>query len=355
MVAFRIFGKHTDLSSFGEVSINIPGVENKKRVFSGVCFREYNPSGTKVVRDFQKFPLLVPNEKQIKKYINGFYDPRLSKIGNRYLLTVVGVNHDEYNLPEKFRHNFQIPLIGFNHTLLFITNNFEHFKYFGKIGPKEYDKNMFFLNKKIKHQDKRWYVLFHRYKNSVQIRLIKKLNELKDVHAWNKYIKNYKKYILISPKYSWEGVTKHYPGQVGGVSSPIPFQYEKSDPYRLNLLHLNLRLPTYYLMFYNSVIGSPDNPAWGRSVGAIIFSENAPSAETPFNIISRSPTAILEPVLSIDKHKENGNIVYGTGTLVSNDGKYIDLYFGAGDKYPAIARFNAEKLINYLMTNCKNL
>ena len=292
MCAFRIFGAHTKTSSLGKILTTFS--EGKIRVFSGVCFREYDISGKKVVKDFNELPLLIPNKYQIVKFPNGFYDPRLSKIGSDYLLTVVGVNHDENIIPKEHQHNFQYPLIGFNHTLLFRTKNFMKFRYFGKIGPREYDKNMFFLNEKVSLESRKYYVLFHRYKNSIQVRMIKKLADLKNINAWRRYINNYKDHILISPQYYWEGVRVNYPGQVGGIAPPIPFQYDTNTK-SINISKLNSTEHTFYLMFYNTVIGKPGNPVWGRSVGAVILIKDRSNPRVPFKVIARSVKPILKP------------------------------------------------------------
>jgi hypothetical protein len=230
------------------------------------------------------------------------------------------------------------------------------------LGPKEFDKNAFLHPQKVKLGNKSYYALFHRLQTDIQVALASSIEEFKDPDFWNNEIKNRNNRTFIKPLFTWEGVgvSNNWPGQIAGGSPPLPIYYHKIQhrylsPKELdeNSVQTNNDIEQHWLLFYNGS-GAPRKgkiPA-DRQVGALIYkiSDSPKGTDLPFEIISRANKPILEPVLPMDKVSKNGNVVFVTGSLISDDNNYIDLFCGNGDFLVTKTRFNLMDTLNYLQS-----
>jgi predicted GH43/DUF377 family glycosyl hydrolase len=93
-----------------------------------------------------------------------------------------------------------------------------------------------------------------------------------------------------------------------------------------------------WLVFYHGV--SHDNT---YRVGAMLL-----DLKNPENIISRTPSALLEPVASFEKEGYVRNVVFPCGAVVRDNIVYI--YYGAADSYVCVATAPLKEILSELIS-----
>ncbi len=74
--------------------------------------------------------------------------------------------------------------------------------------------------------------------------------------------------------------------------------------------------------------------------------------ENPFKIIARTKKPLLEPELIYEvKGRSAGPCVFPEGAVVKDNTLFV--YYGAADKYVCVATCDFDKLLNYLLKECK--
>src|SRR3989338_1478494 len=230
----------------------------------------------------------------------GVEDPRISQIGNRYIMSFVGVSAEE----------------GIS-TYLTTSKNF---KTWGKrwLAFHEQNKDVVIFPEKIKGK----YVALHRpeamfsvYKPSIWV------SYSPDLVYWgaNK--------VLIRPRpNSWECE------RIG--SGPVPIKTKEG-----------------WLVIYHgveNVSAYPDNPENEEKVsrysaGALLLHKKDPS-----KVLARS--SLMKPLFEpTEKYEEKGfmnNVVFPTGAVIDQDKKHLLIYSGGADKVISVKKILLKEIFN---------
>jgi len=252
----------------------------------------------------------------------GCEDPRATKIGDAYYFTYVAVS-------QPVKKGGGIPLA----TALASTKDFKKFKRHGVITPKlSNNKDVVLFPEKIDGA----YAMLHRpswwckewftgskkaLKNKVAAQIpegYKKYKELPDKPsiwiAFSKDLKNWTDHkVVMEPKEKWEEK------KIG--AGPPPIKTEAG-----------------WLIIYHGV----SKNKWYRAGAALL------DLDDPAKVIARTRYPILEPEEDYERKGDVENVVFPTGSVVIGDELY--LYYGAADKYVALATCPLQRLLDLLLT-----
>lgn len=230
----------------------------------------------------------------------GIEDPRITKIGDEYLITYTGTS--VYPSKEMSKLTWQRMAPWKIRTFLTKTRDFVSFSHEELI--LNFDtKDTALFSEKISGQ----YVLLHRVFPDMNIIYSD------DLKTWG----NSKK--ILSPREgSWDSE------RLGGGSPPF-----KTD---IGWLH-----------FYHGV----DKQSIYR-IGVLLH-----DIANPEKIIYHSSEPILSPEEPFEKVGNFPNVVFSCGA-VEKDGEYL-IYYGAADKYVGLAKINKEELLSEIKAGIQNL
>lgn len=277
-------------------------------------------------------PIIFPEKNYEFK---GTEDPRIVKIENSYYLSYSaydGVNvFGTYAVSEDLKHfkkkgiitpqftfeeyaqliHANVKKISEKHSLFY--DLFLRFKMNEMMKGQVYvwDKNIIFFPRKINGK----FAVLHRLFPSIQVFYFE--NEAELTHEfWCKYVTNLKDYIVLSPKYHFEG------SHVGGGCPPIETDQG-------------------WLLIYHAAEMTATGLVY--QAGACLLALDDPTQE-----ISRLKKPLFCPTEYWEIEGMVNNVVFPTGTALFDDELYI--YYGAADSKIAVASIN----INTLLEAIKN-
>jgi predicted GH43/DUF377 family glycosyl hydrolase len=126
-----------------------------------------------------------------------------------------------------------------------------------------------------------------------------------------------------TPKLLMQGETWWESKKIGGSCPPIKTKYG-------------------WFHIYHGVSAKDDS----YRVGAVLLDLNDPTM-----IIARTKEPLLEPETWYEKSGVYNGCVFPTGNVLKDGTLYV--YYGAADKYVALATANFDDLLDYLVNNCK--
>ncbi|RMD59085.1 pesticidal protein Cry7Aa [Candidatus Parcubacteria bacterium] len=256
----------------------------------------------------------------------GLEDPRLVKIKNQILLTytvhdgknaqlTLSAGESLFNLK---RLGIISPRLSYDHVgKLFSYSRLKdkyysflaYYKEFVHPRVKVWDKDGFFLPEKINSR----FIFFHRILPDIQIARARRLKDLTDKNFWINNIKRLNRYVIMEPRYSWE--IRH----IGGGAPPI-------------------KTSAGWLMIYHGV--ETCNHRRIYHAGAALLDLKT------LKLKARLPYPLFSPTTSWEKRGEVSNVVFPTGTAIFKDKLFV--YYGAADKYVAVASLNLKQLLKEL-------
>lgn len=279
---------------------------------------------TKVVERWEK-PFLSPEHKYEKC---GIEDPRIVKIKDTFYITYVvhdGENaliayscgKDLFNLK---RGGVISPQFSYDKASKYfddskLKDKYYFFKSYYKDEVDEsvklWDKDGLLFPEKINGK----FALVHRILPDVQLIYFNNFKQLKNPDYWKNNIKNLAKYVILESKHGFES------RNVGGGCPPI-----KTD--------------AGWLFIYHAV--EPLNKGRIYHAGAALLDKKDPT-----KVIARLPYPLFSPSKKWEKEGLIHNVVFPTGTAIFGNKLYI--YYGAADKYVAVASVSLKGLIEELM------
>lgn len=188
------------------------------------------------------------------------------------------------------------------------TEDFYQFEKLGVIDHAEYDKDAFIFPERVGGK----IAYMHRIAPNIQIDYFDSFEELLSGTSWKAYSDKLEASTMMRREFDWEN------RKIGGSVPPI-----KCD--------------RGWVLLYHAV----DNQGIYRGGAALLDSEN------PSLVIGRLPYPILEPTEDFEKFGDVNNVVFPEGAYV-HDG-LLNVYYGAADKYIAVAEIDFEILIAELL------
>lgn len=278
----------------------------------------------RVVERWKK-PFLAP-QFQYEKF--GVEDARIVKIKNTFYLTYLA--HDGKNALVAYCYGKDLfnlkkggiisPQISYDVAgKLFGYSKLKDKYYFFKSYYKDtvhrsvklWDKDAFLFPEKIKRK----YALIHRILPDIQVIYFNKFSQLKDQNYWKDYIKKLSQYVVLENKHWFES------RNVGGGCPPI-------------------KTKAGWLLIYHGV--EPMNKGRVYHAGAALLHKKDPT-----KVIARLPHPLFSPDKKWEKEGHVHDVVFPTGTAIFGNDLYI--YYGASDKYVAVASVNLNSLLRELM------
>ena len=174
-----------------------------------------------------------------------------------------------------------------------------------------WDKDAFLFPEKIKGK----YALVHRILPDIQVIYFSNFSQLKDRKFWQDNIKKLNKYVILEGKHGFES------RNVGGGAPPI-------------------KTKLGWLLIYHGV--EPMNKGRIYHAGAALL-----DLKNPTKIIARLPYPLFSPEKNWEIEGHVHNVVFPTGTAQFNGRLYI--YYGASDKYVAVASLKLNELLKELL------
>lgn len=277
-----------------------------------------------------KNPVLL---QEVSYEKHGLEDPRIVCIDGTYYLTYVAYDGKNVRIAYATSKDFKkfekkgiiSPEISYDKAEdLFRTckqklkdRYFLFESYYKDIAGKDaliWNKDAFLFPKKIKGK----YALIHRILPDIQVIYF---NEFKDLTLgyWKKYLKNLCDYVVLESKYWFE--TRN----IGGGCPPI--ETNKG-----------------WLLIYHAV----DDMDKGRTyrAGAALLNK-----KNPTKVIGHLHKPLFSPEEKWEKKGIVENVVFPTGATIF--GKRLYIYYGASDKYIAVASINLKSLVNQLVREGK--
>lgn len=274
-------------------------------------------------------PVLFP---QFDYESHGMEDPRITKIGDLYVLTYTaydGVNAmgalaTSPDLKHFDKHGIIVPQIAYH--------DFKHLAECSGVLNEKYarynDRSSFFVNadKKVLLWDKN-VVLFprkingkiyflHRIKPDIQIVSIHDMQELTN-EFWEQYFLHFKENIALKPMHH------HEVSYIGGGCPPIETE-------------------AGWLLIYHGVHDTTKGFVYSACAALL-------DLENPKKEIARLPIALFKPEHEWELKGEVNNVCFPTGTALFDDTLYI--YYGAADERIACASVSMSALVAELLLN----
>ena len=269
-------------------------------------------------------------KRDYKYESKGVEDPRLTKIGKTFYMTYVA--HDGKNavgayavstdLKEFTKRGIITPKITYDSVAKIFAKEklkdryFLFESYYEEYAGKDvyvWEKDTFLFPKKIKNQ----YALIHRILPDIQVIYFKKFEQLQSTKYWKDYLKNLPDSVVLENKFWFES------RNIGGGAPPI----ETDDG---------------WLIIYHAV--EELNKARIYHAAAALLDKNDPT-----KVLGRLDEPLFSPDQDWEKHGFVNSVVFPTGTAIFGRDLYI--YYGAADKFVAVAKTDLKKLIKELKKN----
>ncbi len=242
--------------------------------------------------DWKPRPLIGPDSPAD---IYGAEDPRISKIGDVFLITYTALSQPAFGGD---RDGVRIGLAS--------TKDFETVTRHGVIGPDRRDKDAVIFPSKFDGR----IAMLHRIFPDIQVAWFAGIDEL--CHPpndfWPKYIERLADAIVMSPEQDWEEK------KIGMGPTPI-------------------ETPEGWLLIYHGV----DREHVYR-VGLALL-----DLEDPTRIIARTKSPVFEPETDYELIGDVNNVVFPEGAVVIDD--VLHMYYGAADRVIGLAKANMSDVL----------
>lgn len=187
------------------------------------------------------------------------------------------------------------------------TDNFVEYTKLGVINNFCWDKDAFIFPERIGGR----IAYLHRVEPSIQLDYFESFDQLISINSWTNYEEKIESSTIMKRKYFWENL------KIGGSVPPI--KTEKG-----------------WLLLYHAV----DDKFIYRGSVALLDLVN------PSRVIARIPYPLLEPEEDYELCGSVNNVVFPEGAYIYNGELYV--YYGAADKYIALARIGIAGLFDEL-------
>ncbi len=299
-----------------------------KKLNSSIGYAKLN-GPTKVVERWDR-PILTGTHLYEKK---GVEDPRIVKIGDTFYMTYVAhdgknalcayaTSSDLKNFDRKgiISPKMRYDTIGRIFAKEKLKDRYFMFEsYYEEYSGKEvylWEKDAFLFPKKFKGR----FALIHRILPDIQIIFFKSFKEIQKNSFWKKYLKNLPKYVLLENKFWFES------RNIGGGAPPI----ETKDG---------------WLLIYHAV-EELNKARIYHAAAALLDKKN------PMKVIGRLTYPLFSPDLDWEKSGFVSNVTFPTGTAIF--GKDLYIYYGAADKFIAVAKVELQPLLDELKRNYRD-
>ncbi|MBI2035179.1 MAG: pesticidal protein Cry7Aa [Candidatus Liptonbacteria bacterium] len=324
-------------NSFEEKAVLNPGIyqdgefvhvfyrAKSKKEISTIGYAKLN-GPTKIVERLER-PLMIPQYKYEKK---GLEDPRITKIGKTFYMTYVA--HDgkhavtayaESQDLKKFKKRGVIsPEIKYDQAAKYFREGKLKDRYFmfesyyeEQAGADVYiwEKDVFLFPKKFGGN----FAMIHRILPDIQLIYFKNFDEIKSETFWGEYLRHLSKYVVLENKYWFES------RNIGGGAVPLETKYG-------------------WLLIFHTVEEVNKNKIYHASA-ALLDKKN------PLKLLGRLDEPLFSPTEKWERGGFPFDVVFPTGTAVFGEDLYI--YYGAADKYIAVAKVNLDELLFALISS----
>ena len=248
--------------------------------------------------DWETEPLISPGES-FDQF--GAEDPRISKIGDRYLITYTALSQPAFGGPED---GVRIGLAS--------TRDFKTVTRHGVVGPGLRDKDAVIFPATFDGR----VAMLHRIFPDIQIAWFDSIDQLCNPPAdyWSKYLAHLDDYVVMRPEHPWEAK------KIGMGPTPI----ETADG---------------WLLIYHGV----DQKHVYRMGLALL------DLEDPLRVIARTKHPVLEPEADYELFGDVDNVVFPEGAAVI-DG-VLHVYYGAADKVIGLATAKLTDVLEAVKSN----
>jgi predicted GH43/DUF377 family glycosyl hydrolase len=187
------------------------------------------------------------------------------------------------------------------------TEDFTQYKKLGVIHNFEWDKDAFIFPERINGM----IAYLHRISPNIQLDYFESFDQLLSINSWAEYKSKIETSTIMKSEYFWENQ------KIGGSVPPI--KTEKG-----------------WLLLYHAV---DDKFVYRGSVALLDLKD-------PSVVIARIPYPLLEPVEEYELYGDVNNVVFPEGAYIFEG--YLYVYYGAADKYIAVAKIEVDKLLGEL-------
>lgn len=277
-------------------------------------------------------PLLFPDMEIESK---GMEDPRIVKINELYYLTYTaydGVNAmgalaTSSNLKQFTKHGLIVPAYSYPEFSLLAERSgklntkykrFAHDKTVLKQNKKVliWDKDLMFFPRRIKNK----LCFLHRIKPDIQFTAVNEISDLTK-EFWDNYLLDFKKHIVMSPKYD------HEVSYIGGGCPPV-------------------ETSAGWLIIYHGVHDTTNGYVYSACAALL-------DLENPVIEIARLPYPLFKPEADWELKGDVNNVCFPSGSALYGDTLYI--YYGAADKCIGCASTSLSALVNELLRHKKSI
>ena len=211
----------------------------------------------------------------------------------------------------EFENSFYIFYTAFDGKMARVaiaqTDDFIKYKKLGVINHFTWDKDAFIFPERINGK----IAYLHRVEPSIQLDYFESFDELLSINSWENYQNKVETSTIMKSEYFWENK------KIGGSVPPI-------------------RTPKGWLLLYHAV---DDNFVYRGSVALL-------DLVNPSKVIARIPYPLLEPKEEYELFGDVNNVVFPEGGYIYKGELFV--YYGAADKYIALAKIDVEELLNEL-------
>lgn len=187
------------------------------------------------------------------------------------------------------------------------TENFDSYEKLGVINNIYWDKDAFIFPERINGK----IAFMHRIDPSIQLDYFENFSDLLSIETWLGYEKRVEASTIMKSEFFWENK------KIGGSVPPI-------------------KTAKGWLLLYHAV---DDSFVYRGSVALLDLAN-------PSKVIARIPYPLLEPGEEYELNGDVNNVVFPEGAYI-NEGELF-VYYGAADKYIALAKIGMEELLEEL-------
>lgn len=282
-------------------------------------------NGTEVV-ERSETPLLIPENKYELK---GVEDPRITKIDDTYYLIYVAYDGlsariayaTSKDLHSFTKHGIVSPNLTYKEVASFFNSKLLKADYFifaaymqELYGNKVllWDKDSSLMPKKFNGK----YALIHRILPDIQIIFFNSFEELQSEDYWKNYLYNLEKFVVVENTEWFEG------RNIGGGCPPIETE-------------------AGWLLIYHGVYET--NKGRTYSMGAALLDR-----DNPLKIVAKLQEPLLIPEETWETGGQVRNTIFPTASAII--GKYLYIYYGAGDECIGVARIEFDNFLRDIIS-----
>ena len=279
---------------------------------------------TKIVERLD-VPFMSPQYQYEKK---GVEDPRITKIGKTFYMTYVAHDGkhavtayaDGTDMMKLKKRGVITPEIKYDQAARYFHEGklkdryFMFESYYEEQAGKDvyvWEKDVFLFPKKFGGN----FAMIHRILPDIQLIYFKNFDEIKSETFWREYLKKLSKHVLLENKYWFES------RNIGGGAVPLETKHG-------------------WLVIFHTVEEINKDKIYHASAALL-------DIDNPLKVLGRLDEPLFSPTEKWERGGFPFNVVFPTGCAVFGDDLYI--YYGAADKYVAVAKVNLEELMLKLL------